>query len=99
MLLLGADVRDAALYQRYRQQMTPILEQYGGAFGYDLVVSRVLKSEAAAPINRVFTIAFPRRDDAERFFADPAYRSVRSALFEPAVGSLTRIAAFDEPVR
>ncbi len=99
VLFLGADVTDDSLYQRYRAEMTPILERYGGAFGYDLVVSRVLKSEAAAPMNRVFTIAFPDRSSVERFFEDPEYRAVRARLFEPAVRSLTKIAAFDEIVR
>ncbi len=99
VLVLGADVRDDSLYQRYREKMTPILERHGGTFGYDLLVSRVLKSESGTPMNRVFTIVFPDRSSAERFFANPEYRSVREQLFEPAVRSLTKIAAFDEVVR
>ena len=59
-------------------------------------IGKVLKSETAARINRVFTIIFPEQRVAERFFADPAYRAVRAELFEPAVESVTAIAAFDE---
>ena len=55
-----------------------------------------MKSETAAPINRVFTMVFPERSVAERFSDDPAYKAVRAELFEAAVGSVTRIAAFDE---
>ena len=99
VLLLGLEVSDEPLYQRYREKMTPILQRYGGSFGYDFVVSRVLKSEAETPMNRVFTIAFPDRKSADRFFEDPEYRSVRATFFEPAVRSLTKIAAFDEVVR
>lgn len=96
VLIFGLDVQDEAGYRRYRQGMTPILERYRGAFGYDFVVSQVLKSEAEAPINRVFTMVFPAKSVAERFFADPAYREVRAELFEAAVGAVTPIAAYDE---
>src|SRR5690242_11847179 len=56
--LFGLDVKDEFGYRRYREGMTPILKSYGGSFGYDFVVSQVLKSETAAPINRVFTVVF-----------------------------------------
>jgi uncharacterized protein (DUF1330 family) len=96
--LIGLEVRDDALYRQYREHMTPILRSYGGSFGYDFVVARVLMSETAAPINRVFTIRFPTRDAAQRFFSDTAYLAVRARYFEPAVGGITTIAAYDESV-
>ena len=96
--VFGLQVSDDASYQRYRAGMTPILHRYGGGFGYDFVVARVLASETAQPINRVFTIAYPDRATADRFFADPAYLDVRRAWFEPAVTAITMIASFEEPV-
>ena len=96
VMIFGLDVKDEDVYRRYRQGMTPILRSYGGAFGYDFVVSQVLKSETDAPINRVFTMLFPEKSVAERFFADPAYRAVRAELFEASVGAVTPIAAYDE---
>jgi uncharacterized protein (DUF1330 family) len=65
--------------------MTPILAAYGGSFGVDLAVSRVLRGGGDAQPNRAFTIVFPNRPTLERFFADAGYRAVRSAFFEPAV--------------
>jgi uncharacterized protein (DUF1330 family) len=96
VLIVGLDVKNERLYQRYRDSMTPILHDHGGAFGYDFAIGKVLKSETDARINRVFTMTFPEKSDAERFFSDPAYRAVRAELFEPAVESITTIAAFDE---
>lgn len=96
VMLVGLEVKNEALYHRYRERMTPILHSYGGAFGYDFVVGKVLKSETNARINRVFTMIFPEKSMADRFFNDPAYRAVRAELFEPAVESITIIAAFDE---
>jgi uncharacterized protein (DUF1330 family) len=94
--IFGLDVQDEAVYRRYREGMTPILHGHGGAFGYDFVVSQVLKSETEAPINRVFTMVFPTTSVADRFFADPAYRAVRAELFDAAVGAVTPIASYDE---
>jgi uncharacterized protein (DUF1330 family) len=93
----GLQVADAAGYRRYREGMTPILHRHGGAFGYDFEVARVLASESDRPIDRVFTIAFPDRATADRFFADPDYLAVRHAWFEAAVTAVTVIASFDEP--
>jgi uncharacterized protein (DUF1330 family) len=96
--IVGLDVRDDTLYQRYRDGMTPILSRYGGEFGYDFVVSRVLKSETSAPINRLFMLVFPDKSARDGFFADPAYRAVRAEFFEPAVGAVTEIASFEQIV-
>lgn len=92
----GLQVDDPASYQRYRAGMTPILHRHGGRFGYDFEVANVLASETPQPINRVFTISFPDRASAERFYSDPAYLEVRRAWFEPAVSAITVIARFDE---
>jgi uncharacterized protein (DUF1330 family) len=96
--IVGLHVKDDALYVRYREGMTPILQRYGGAFGYDFAVSQVLKSETPAFMNRVFTLLFPDAAALDRFFADPEYRAVRAEFFEPAVGAITQIASFDQPV-
>lgn len=91
-------VDDEASYQRYRAGMTPILHRHGGGFGYDFAVARVLASETARPINRVFTMVFPDRAASDRLFADPVYLEVRRTWFEPAVSAVTAIGAFDEPL-
>lgn len=83
--LFGLEVTDEAGYARYREGMTPILARYGGAFGCDFAIARVLLGPNAR-INRVFTIAFPDAESRTRFFADEAYRAVRKERFEPSVG-------------
>lgn len=94
-LLVGIDVRDDDGYRDYRANMKPILSSYGGAFGYDFKVSEVLKSESVVRINRVFTIRFPSAAAKERFFADPAYLSVRQRFYEPSVAGTEIIASYD----
>jgi uncharacterized protein (DUF1330 family) len=95
--IYGLNVIDDEQYARYRAAMAPMLREHGGSFGYDFVVSKVLKSESDAAINRVFSIAFPDQASATRFFADPAYLQVRARLFSGSVAAVTKIAGFDEP--
>jgi uncharacterized protein (DUF1330 family) len=91
--LFGLEVTDDAGYTRYREAMTPILARFGGAFGCDFVVARVLLGPSPR-INRVFTIAFPDAASRERFFADEAYRAVRKQWFEPSVAA---VAVLEQP--
>ena len=93
--LVGLHVVDDARYQQYRRAMTPILESYGGGFGYDFKVSEVLISQTDSPINRVFTIRFPDRDQGERFFSDPEYVKVKKKYFDGAVEATTILARYD----
>ncbi|MBA3550004.1 MAG: DUF1330 domain-containing protein [Nannocystis sp.] len=96
VIWVGLEVRDDTSYAAYRARITPMLEQRGGSFGHDLVVARVLRSEASMAMNRVFMMAFPDRATREAFFADPDYRRARADLFEPAVASTHFLAEYDE---
>jgi uncharacterized protein (DUF1330 family) len=96
VIVVGLEVTDDVSYAGYRARMTPLLERMGGRFGYDFVVSRVLKSEGSTGINRVFTMSFPSRTTREAFFADAEYRRARAELFENAVASTTIISEYDE---
>lgn len=95
VVLVGLEVTDDVSYARYREGMTPILESYGGTFGVDFAIAKVLKGDNPR-LNRVFTIRFPDRASRERFFADEHYRRVRAEFFEPAVAAAVTLAEFDE---
>ena len=95
-MLVGLNVIDDSGYQQYRQGMTPILEEWGGGFGYDFTVARVLRSKTNAPINRVFTIFFPNERAMEAFFADPSYLLIRTRYFEHSVSDMTIMAKYQQ---
>lgn len=96
-MLVGLEVTDEARYRSYRRFMVPILESYGGSFGYDFRVSQVLISQGEAGINRVFTIRFPDEETKNLFFTDERYREVRARHFDGAVGSTAILAAYEVP--
>ena len=94
-MVVGLNVIDEEAYQKYRDEMTPILKSYGGGFGYDFKVSEVLKSRTEAPINRVFTIYFSDEDSMNAFFSNDEYLKIREKHFEMSVTDTTIIATYD----
>ena len=93
-MLIGIEVSDEQGYRQYREAMMPILKSYGGKFGYDFVVSEVLKSQTPEAINRVLTLVFPDEKTKEAFFTDAEYAKVKERHFKPSVSSVTRISEF-----
>ncbi len=90
-MLIGLNVTDDAVYDRYRENMKPILHRYGGDFRYDFRVGEVLKSETAEPINRLFLLVFPDQAARAAFFTDEEYVAVRTEFFDASVGAVTVI--------
>ena len=94
--IMGLDVINDEEYQRYREGMTPILESFGGSFGYDFKIEEVLKSKTENPINRVFTIDFPSKEVMDAFFSDPSYLKIKSQHFKNSVKSATVISMHEK---
>ena len=82
--LVCLQIADPSGYARYRAEMAPILERFGGHFVLDVEGSASVHPADFEP-TRVLLIAFASEGDARGFFADPGYQSVRATWFEPAV--------------
>ncbi len=94
--IMGLNVTNDEDYQRYREGMIPILESFGGSFGYDFTIAKVLKSKTDQTINRVFTIDFPSQEVMDRFFSDPNYLKVKDKYFSTSVSSVTLISMHEK---
>lgn len=95
-MLVGLNVVDDKGYQQYREAMTPILESYGGGFGFDGKVSEVLLPLENQDINRVFTVFFNDRQAMEQFFAHPEYLKIKEQYFQKSVASTVILASYDK---
>ena len=93
-MLVGVNVIDDEAYQKYRDEMAPILKSYGGGFNYDFKVSEVLRSTTKNPINRIFTIYFPDEDSKNSFFSNEEYLQIKQKHFETSVTDTTIIATY-----
>ena len=94
--IMGIYVSDDAQYQKYREGMTPILHSYGGDFGFDFTVSKVLRSKTSDDINRVFTIEFPSKEIMDAFFECDEYLAVKAQYFDKSVASKTVISLHEK---
>lgn len=94
--IMGLEITNDLEYQKYRDAMMPILESFGGSFGFDFKVSEVLKSKTEESINRVFTIEFPDKAAMDNFFSDPSYLKVKSEYFNDSVKSVTTISMHEK---
>jgi uncharacterized protein (DUF1330 family) len=94
--IMGLEVINDEEYQKYRENMTPILHSFGGDFGFDFKVNEVLKSKTNNVINRVFTLDFPSKKIMEEFFTNPAYLAVKEKYFINSVKSVTTISMHEK---
>ncbi len=94
-MLVGLNVVDDQAYQSYRDEMTPILNRYGGGFGYDFRVAEVLRSTTEAPINRVFTICFPNEESMNSLFSNEDYLRIKQSHFDKSVSDTTIMATYE----
>jgi len=94
--VVGLHVINEDLYAKYRENMTPLLESFGGGFHYDFCVSDVLKTQTQNKINRVFTIYFPTKQASEKFFSHEEYLLIKEKYFEKAVESTTIISEYEK---
>ena len=94
-MLVGLYVTDDKKYQEYRENMKPILSEYGGGFNYDFKVSEVLLSESDNDINRVFIIHFPDRGTKDSFFSDTKYLEVKKQYYKGSVQNTTVLSSFE----
>ena len=82
-ILVGLNVTDDELYQKYRDEMTPILKTYGGGFRYDFTIEKVLKNDSESKINRVFAIYFESEEAKNEFFLNEKYLKKKEKYFTP----------------
>ncbi len=94
-MVVGLNVVDDEAYRSYRDEMTPILESYGGGFRYDFTIREVLRSETDAPINRVFTIHFADEESMTAFFSNEEYLQIKQRHFDKSVTDTTIIATYE----
>lgn len=94
-ILVGLNVIDDDLYQQYRDEMTPILKNYGGGFRYDFLIEKVLKTDSENKINRIFTIYFESEKAKDEFFQNDKYLQVKAKYFTPSVSDTTIIANYN----
>lgn len=92
--LVGLYISNDEMYTKYRENMTPILETYGGGFAYDFKIAQTLKNESDKPINRLFLIFFKDENAMNEFFSNEEYLKIKKEFFDQSVSSAHEISKY-----
>jgi uncharacterized protein (DUF1330 family) len=85
-LIAAETVKDEAMFARYRQEIVPTTEPFGGKF-----IARggkLTTLEGKWPHPRLVIIEFPSRAAAEDWYKSPAYQKIIALRLDSTVGDL-----------
>jgi uncharacterized protein (DUF1330 family) len=88
-LIANLDITDAAVFDQYREKVTPIIAQYGGRY---LVRGGAVEAlEGTLPLHRLVVLEFPSLDAARRFYHSADYAPVMKLRFASAQSDIVLV--------
>ena len=79
-------VHDPAMFQRYREAVTPLIDRFGGRYRVRGGELEVLEGDW--PLPRLTIIEFQSRDAARLFYESPEYQQILPLRQESARGTV-----------
>ena len=79
-------VHDPAMFERYREALTPLVDRFGGRYRVRGGELEVLEGDW--PLPRLVIIEFQSRDAARLFYDSPEYRQILPLRQESADGTV-----------
>jgi uncharacterized protein (DUF1330 family) len=93
-LIANLDIRDTALFQKYRDQVAPLIKRFGGRY---LVRGGELRSvEGALPVKRLIVLEFPSLAEAQRFYDSDEYRPILQLRLDSCVSDVVLVEGYSE---
>ena len=94
-LIANIDVRDAATFARYREQVAPLIARHGGR--YLVRGGEISVLEGSPSLKRLVVIEFPSLEAARTFYDSEAYRSVLALRLASSSGDVALVAGWEPP--
>jgi uncharacterized protein (DUF1330 family) len=88
-LVAQLKIHDPAMFQRYREAVTPLIDRFGGRFRARGGELEVLEGEW--PFPRLTIIEFQSRDAARLFYDSPEYQKILPLRQGSAGGNLVLV--------
>jgi uncharacterized protein (DUF1330 family) len=73
-LIANIDVKDPAMFEKYRQQVAPLIDKFGGR--YLVRGGDVRHLEGDLPLNRLVILEFPTVEAAQHFYDSAEYQPI-----------------------
>ena len=86
-------VQDPATFQRYREEVTPLVDRFGGRYVIRGATPEVLEGDWSLP--RVVVIEFKSREAARYFYDSPEYQRILPLRTRSARGNVAIVDGVD----
>jgi uncharacterized protein (DUF1330 family) len=73
-LIANIDVKDPAMFEKYRQEVAPLIKKFGGR--YLVRGGDVRHLEGNFPLNRLVILEFPTVESAQHFYDSAEYQPI-----------------------
>lgn len=93
-LIANLDVQDQPTFQRYREEVMPLIARYGGR--YIVRGGEVQEVEGHLGLKRLIVLEFPSLDAARAFYDSPEYQPVKAIRLQSAHSDVALVAGYDD---
>lgn len=93
-LIANLDIQDQPTFQRYREEVMPLIARYGGR--YIVRGGEVQEVEGHLGLKRLVVLEFPNLEAARAFYDSPDYQPVKALRLQSAVSDVALVAGYDD---
>jgi uncharacterized protein (DUF1330 family) len=93
-LIANLDIQDQPTFQRYREEVVPLIQKYGGR--YIIRGGEVEDLEGHLGLKRLIVLEFPSLDAARAFYNSPEYQPVKAIRLQSAASEVALILGYDD---
>ena len=93
-LVANLDIKDQPTFQRYREQVVPLIARYGGR--YIIRGGEVENLEGRLALKRLIVLEFPSIEAARSFYECPEYEAIKALRVQSTVSEVALISGYDD---
>ena len=93
-LIANLDIQDQPTFQRYREEVMPLIAKYGGR--YIVRGGEVQDVEGHLGLKRLIVLEFPSLEAARAFYESPEYQPVKAIRLRSAISDIALVAGYDD---
>jgi uncharacterized protein (DUF1330 family) len=93
-LIANLDIQDQPTFQRYREEVVPLIQRYGGR--YLIRGGEVETLEGHLGLKRLIVLEFPSVEAARAFYDSPEYQPVKQIRLQSAESEVALVGGYDD---
>ncbi len=93
-LIANLDVQDQPTFQRYREEVVPLITKYGGR--YLIRGGEVQELEGHLGLKRLIVLEFPTLEAARAFYDSPEYQPIKVIRLQSTTSDVALVGGYDD---